>query len=135
MGDRANIVVRNSRFEDNGVWLYSHWGGSDLWRVLQTALGREQRWGDDAYLTRIIFCEMMLTEVRAGHTDAAEIVLRGETGYGIGTGPCDNGYPLLVVNTEAQTVEVCDLDKNKVGKAHKSFSFKQYLTLKADPRY
>lgn len=91
MGDRGNIVV-------DGVYLYSHWGGSGLKKVLSSALKRStDRWSDGQYLCRIIFCEMMS---ELGGDD----VLEDKTGFGISAQMCDNGNPLLVVDTHAQTV-------------------------------
>lgn len=85
MGDRANVVIYEG--PKNVVFLYTHWTGSTLPKVLKAALQRgRERWSDAPYLARIVFCEMV----------------RGEelttTGYGIATTPCDNEYPLLVVD-------------------------------------
>ena len=100
MGDRANILVlggslRGERKEKVGIFLYSHWGGSDLPKVLHKALNRRQRWDDEAYLTRIIMCEVI------GKED-----FEGETGFGISLTICDNEYPILVVDVASQTVGV-----------------------------
>lgn len=102
MGDRGNINVRNTP-ADNGVFLYSHWGGSDLPKVLQRALKRgESRWGDTPYLTRIIFCEML----KGLHYSNAETVLDDTTGFGIDTEECDPEHPTIVVDTTSMTVKV-----------------------------
>ena len=92
MGDRANVLVRQDN-EDNGVWLYTHWDGTELPRTLRNALirGRE-RWDDAQYLTRIIFSEMV-----AGH----EMAL---TGYGISSRVGDGDDRVLEVNVAHQTV-------------------------------
>jgi len=84
MGDRGNIRVAQGP-EAPDVFLYSHWGGSDLANVLQVALSRRQRWDDPAYLTRIIFDAM--TE---GHHGS-------ETGYGVSTCCPDNEHAVLRV--------------------------------------
>ena len=91
MGDRANVVVQE---EDGGkIFLYTHWGGYRLPEVLQSALKRgRNRWNDDAYLTRIIFCEM----VKGSEME--------ETGYGISTYECDNEHEHLVVDIKTQQV-------------------------------
>lgn len=52
MGDRAQARVKGRGSE---VWLYTHWGGSSLDRLVQGALRKNLRWGDVGYLTRIIF--------------------------------------------------------------------------------
>lgn len=103
MGDRANVVVPNPYKEGEAVYLYSHWGGSELPDVLASALERGVgRWNDAPYLTRIIFNEM---------TKGNEMA---ETGFGISTSLCDNGYPLLVVDTAKGVVRATtedDLDE------------------------
>jgi hypothetical protein len=90
MGDRANIVVRDryAKGEREAVFLYSHWGGYELPDVLRKALARNDRWGDDPYLARIVFEEMI--EVDRG----------GATGFGIATRMPDNEHDLLVLANE-----------------------------------
>ena len=98
MGDRANIRVLQGH-RKGSVYLYTHWGGTGLARTLQTALKRKQRWVDEAYLARIIFCEMI-----KGAED-------GETGFGIATSPPDNGHQILTVDCEEQRVRIGPQDK------------------------
>ena len=97
MGDRANVYVPAPSFADpeksEGVYLYTHWGGGALPYVVQRALRRRQRWIDTAYLTRIIFSEM----VRG--------VELSENGYGIATYAPDNDRTFcIVVDTDDQRV-------------------------------
>lgn len=94
MGDRGNIVVLSDLVEGKerqAVYLYTHWGGSEIKNTLKEVLSRKQRWDDMPYLTRIIFQEMI------GEDD-------GEAGFGIQTYLGDNEYPLLVVDTINQKV-------------------------------
>ncbi len=91
MGDRANILVKEDS-NDNGVYLYTHWGGSELPVTLQNALKKKWRWNDAAYLTRIIFDEMTKDE----HGQ--------ETGYGISSICGDGDDRILEVNCEKQTI-------------------------------
>jgi len=91
MGDRANVLVRQDN-DDPGVYLYTHWGGSELPKVLQNALARRVRWNDAAYLTRIIFDEMT-----KGYHDE-------ETGFGISTFMPDGQNRVLIVNCDKETV-------------------------------
>jgi len=86
MGDRGNIVV-------DGIWFYTHWAGSDIKKILQTALKRKQRWSDSPYLARIIFSEMIKDDVDS------------ETGYGLSLDMCDNENPILYVDVEKKTVK------------------------------
>lgn len=91
MGDRANIEMKST---EGSIYLYTHWNGSGLPLTLKNALSREKRWDDEAYLTRIIFCEMVKGEEQ------------GETGYGISLQIQDNEHPLVVVDTDSQTVGI-----------------------------
>lgn len=86
MGDRGNIKVGK-------VYLYTHWYGSNLKEMLVNALKRgRDRWTDEAYLTRIIFCEMIKDEVLE------------DTGYGISTEIQDNEHEILEVDCKKLTV-------------------------------
>jgi hypothetical protein len=110
MGDRGNIKIGK-------VYLYTHWGGSGIKQVVQNALKRRQRWNDEAYLTRIIFCELL-----KGDDD----VLNGETGYGISTHICDNEHNIIRVNTKKQTV----YETNEDGIIIKIWSFEEFIKIK-----
>lgn len=99
MGDRANVVSLGWPIESEGnrraVFLYSHWGGTELPETVRKALdsgvGR-RRWNDHAYLARIVF-------------DAMQGDSRGEeTGFGISTTPPDNQYDFLVLDADSQQV-------------------------------
>lgn len=84
MGDRGNIVIE----EVDGtptLYLYTHWTGSDLPTTVANALNRGyERWGDDPYLNRVLFCEM----VRGCEEEI--------TGFGIDTDPGDGGTEVYV---------------------------------------
>lgn len=88
MGDRAQVLV-----EDEGVYLYSHWGGSQIEDMVRTALANEQRWFDPEYLGRIIF-------------DVISSRASEYTGAGIGTTPHGDIHTLVRVNCADQTVVV-----------------------------
>lgn len=94
MGDRGNIFIRSDgKAEDpSGVYLYTHWYGTELPETLRAALARQARWDDGPYLARVIFDEM----TKSSHGE--------ETGHGIATYVCDNEYPILVVDPHANTV-------------------------------
>lgn len=99
MGDRGNIAIAQHSQQGEGrfVVLYTYWDGSELPAMLVEALhskaGRA-RWGDEAYLARIIFNRMTRDDPD------------GETGYGISTSIQDNEHPILVVDAEAEAVSV-----------------------------
>lgn len=89
MGDRGNIYIIDTPDTEHGIYLYTHWDGYQLDQVLAKALQRGQnRIGDHPYLSRIIFSEMIKSDVE------------GDTGYGLSTLLGDNqaGNPILVAN-------------------------------------
>lgn len=88
MGDRANVYVTDDA--DPGVFLYSHWGGTDFQRQAVAVLAQPSvcdRWGDAPYLTRILISRL------ADH--------KSTSGFGVSTRMPDNEHPVLVVNTNA----------------------------------
>lgn len=128
MGDRANIAVIHKNKDQ--IWLYSHWGGSDLHERLQAGLkAGKGRWNDESYLTKIIF----------GHAVPADNWTE-ETGYGISGCLQDNEYPILVVDVGEEFVYVIPesgLKDGKVPAGHKpkqSWGFESYYKLASDPR-
>lgn len=113
MGDRANILIGGSFGDDfRGVYLYTHWGGSELPMTLQSALKKRWRWDDEQYLARIIFCEM----VKGDET--------GETGYGISAVIGDGGKRVLKVDAATQTVTHVQ--------SGKTWTFTEYCELSED---
>ena len=122
MGDRANIVMVQHPWggkPQSLIYFYSHWGGSGLPKVLQSALIRGKgRWDDEPYLARIIFSEMIRDSVE------------DDTGFGISTYQADNEHPLLVVNSETKTVSVADAKTPE--DTHSSVSFSRYVELTDD---
>lgn len=94
MGDRANIRVDFGK--DGSVYLYSHWDGADLALTLREVLSRKQRWDDEQYLARMIFCAM------------TEHDPKGETGYGLGPSMGDNEHPVIHVFPLRQHVDIAD---------------------------
>jgi hypothetical protein len=103
MGDRGNIIVKDG---NSKVFLYSHWTGSDLPKVVKKALGRKERWDDGQYLARILFCEMV-----KGHEGEA-------TGFGISSEIGDGGTDILVD---------CDNQTVQEGEDEKPIAFKDYI--------
>ena len=93
MGARAQVLIK-----DEGVYLYTHYGSSELVHDVRKALRSEagkDRWGDSEYLARIIFDVM-----KDGDTT-------GSTGYGIGTqAHSDLDYAPIEVDCANQTVKV-----------------------------
>lgn len=123
MGDRGNVKVlmhsglpeREGR--EDAVYLYAHWAGTELPILLQRALARRERWQDESYLARIIFCEMV-----KGEED-------GETGYGIASYQPDNEHPILVVDCEKQQVRIEDAQYGRWGGEKREWSFDDFVAL------
>jgi len=107
MGDRVNVKVIDS---GSAVYLYSHWGGSELPADVQKALAKRWRWDDGAYLTRIIFDVM--TEGRQGE----------ETGFGISTRICDNEHPIVAVSSDSKCLWLENEDGSKIDGTKKTFT-------------
>lgn len=130
MGDRGNIaVIQSGTRKDSQVWLYSHWSGTELPEALQEALkAYPDRWRDDTYLTRIIFCRMVKQESWGK-----------ETGFGIGTSITDNEHTILVVDTPTQTVWLIEEDQLTDGripdgfKPEKTWTFQEFADLATLP--
>jgi hypothetical protein len=121
MGNRANIVIRQHGGQeiDGNIWVYVHLHGSVLARVLQAALKRgRKRWNDETYLTRIIISQV-----------AIEVGVDSNTGMGVSTYPTDNNHPWLIVDSQAETVEVSDEDFVNI---RKKISFSDFCLLE-DP--
>jgi hypothetical protein len=125
MGDRANVYMleEDKPGEKVGVFLYSHWSGSELPQIVQRALARRQRWDDSQYLARIIFCEM----VRGSEAE--------ETGFGISARIGDNEYQILVVDAKSQRVSFCDSQRFHALPVKDSqtaaWSFEEYVRIAA----
>jgi len=108
MGDRGNIIIQGGSMFPHPVYLYTHWGGSELAATIARALddGRP-RWDDPAYLARIIFHTLL-----DGDT--------GETGFGLSTAIGDGEDQCWIVDVEAQTVV-------RKGSKDKPLSFSEWV--------
>lgn len=109
MGDRANVYIKNEGTQ--GVYLYTHWSGTELPATLQAALKKRWRWNDYQYLARIIFDEM----TKDDHGE--------ETGYGISAVVGDGEGRVLMLD--------CDVPggKVKVKSRSTSWTFEEYCNL------
>lgn len=112
MGDRANVYVTDG--DEDGVYLYTHSGGYDLPCDVKVALTKCWRWGDNQYLARIIFDEMM-----NGCHD-------GATGFGISSQLYDNEH--LIVRVDCGRQEVAFLTAEAEQPLH-TWSFKEFIRL------
>ena len=112
MGDRGNIRMIERDGKD--IVFYTHWSGFDLFDMLKRALKRGiDRWDDESYLARIIFCEMIMDDVD------------GTRNFGISTYVQDNEYPIFCVNSSEQKVYIKNGDE---------WRFEDFVELDKDPR-
>lgn len=109
MGDRRNVIVKGSP-TDQGVYLYTHWRGPDLARIVRDTLRLRLRWNDPPYLARMIFSEM---------TRNTAFV---ETGFGLSTKRfgTSGDYPDIVVTCHVPGVS----GRVRIGK--KSWTFVEF---------
>ena len=113
MGDRGNIVVRQSDKQADDVWFYGHWSGYRMESAVREALALRERWTDTSYLARIIFCRFVGSNPESWADTCS---------FGISTSIGDNEYPILVVDCERQTVyrvEEKDLKDGRLPEAPK----------------
>lgn len=106
MGARAQVKI-----EDEGVYLYTHWGSGELQEDVRIALSRRQRWQDPEYLARIIFSQM---------TKGQEA---GETGFGIGTSMHGDIELLITLDCKSQKLTIEDVYE----KTSKTFTFSEFI--------
>lgn len=127
MGDRGNIAVIQS--EGDQVWLYSHWGGTELPERLQTGLkAGKGRWNDESYLTKIIFRDAVRD-------------WSGDTGYGISCRMQDNEHTILVVDIPGKQVFLIsenELSDRRIPKDYKptlgDWSFEDFSNTSSLPK-
>jgi hypothetical protein len=94
MGDRGNVAIIQNEDRTERVWIYSHWGGSELPDRVRTGLiASKPRWGDNSYATKIIIGQLVPAK---NWTE--------ETGYGISCSIGDNEHPITVVDLPSERV-------------------------------
>ena len=125
MGDRGQVHIKmpdwdaqtDTRRMEDGEWLYTHWGASNLPTVGAEGLAQgEPRWGDPEYLARIIFERML--------EDASSM----ETGYGIGTERHGDVWRVVEIDTEMKEVIVRDVSAiDMSGETEEVYDFEHFI--------
>ena len=114
MGCRGTIEIWNNaaapKSEERPVVLYTHWGAKRMLNDLVTALEKKERWNDAAYLSRMIFCQMM-----GDYT-------RGTTGYGIMTDNALDTEEEILVDIDRQEVI-----RKRTGHDNQRFTFEELI--------
>lgn len=101
MGDRANVYLVDSDVE-HGMYVYTHWSGSELPEMVREALEKaEHRWGDAQYAARI-FVSQFFSDI---HEE--------ETGGGLSTVMWDNQHPLIVVHLPLRRVYLAQVGEER----------------------
>lgn len=104
MGDRGNIVVSSQ--SDGTMHFYTHWSGSELPQIVANGLKRGlDRWDDEQYLNRILFCELVKDD------------LLSDTGFGLSIQKDDGGTEVYV-----------DHDKKTVAYMGVIYDFSDFVT-------
>jgi hypothetical protein len=99
MGDRANVGIRTSN--NNTIFLYLHWGGSDRHEILAKAISHAMvRDGDESYFTRILTSRIVDTDWDK------------ETGVGMAINELPSGgeYDVPVYNYTDKTISIYEED-------------------------
>ena len=91
MSTRSQVKLISSSF-CTPIYLYQHYDGYGLYKIVNNAINRKARWDDPEYLARIIFSEMI-----KDHIDDT-------TGYGIGTSQHGDIEYLVEVDIDNQRV-------------------------------
>lgn len=126
MGDRANVylelVAPTGRTKSQGLYLYTHWSGSNWPEKLREALiFGKGRWTDDSYLTRIITSRMF------------DDLFDSETGGGISLNITDNEYPVIIADLTHRTVSFAEEgDERDPSKRRLGMSFEDYISAPAE---
>ncbi len=89
MGDRNNVKITYST--GDAVYLYTHWGGSELAELVQRVIDRTTRVSDESYFARSIFSEMIAEDIH------------GETGFGIAPYAPDQDYGNKMIHIDYTT--------------------------------
>lgn len=120
---RGNICLID-RFGGR-VYLYTHKTGQDCFKVLQRALQRApDRWCDEQYLARVIFCEMI-----------KDSDINETAGFGITSFIAENDLPVFMVDVVNARIVMedgrCLASCPCIGYA---WTMEDFVNLKEDPR-
>ena len=99
--------------EERPVVLFKHSDGDYLINDVIEAMKRGIRWGDPAYLSRVIFCQMLSGEKNP---------LRESTGYGILTDNIGDAKVEIVIDCNRQEVIVKEINRDNERYTFKEFS-------------
>ena len=114
MGCRGTIEIWEyasaPKSEERPVVLYTHWGADDMMYNISETLKRKKRWSDPAYLSRMIFCEMVKDDTK------------GSTGYGILTDNVGDAQEEIVVDCSRH-----EIIRKRIGHDNQIFTFNELI--------
>jgi len=117
MGARNNIIVHQPTWGDQDetqpLYLYSHWHGQELDKVVMSAiLVGHDRLSDPVYFTRILFNVMTAEDYVVFQPEVGEkpTFLTGTTGFGIGV---NGGYDQDIYEPIHVRWKPCKDDRNR----------------------
>ena len=114
-GCRGTVEIWNNAAaptsDEKPVVLYTHWHAKRMLGDLTTALQKKERWKDAAYLSRIIFCEMIRGNLN--NTD----------GFGILTENVVDAEEEIIVDIDRQEVI-----RKRIGHDNQIFTFNEIIT-------
>jgi len=116
MGDRANIYLVDTNSERCGIYLYTHWDGTE-WpeRLCKALIVARPVWNDPEYCARII--------VREVFSD-----YDGLKGGGISTRLGDNEHPIIVCDLPLQIVAYAHEGQERDGETwYGALTFADYV--------
>ena len=125
MGDRGNIFFVD-RTENNilvGVYMYTHWSGEQLPRIVRDALARgRDRWGDSQCLAAVVFQTLTAQAHRAL-----------EMGCGLSSALWDNEHKIIRIDDTQQRVSFHEPgSEQEPQSALVSWSYAEYIALSSD---
>jgi hypothetical protein len=104
--------------EERPVVLYTHWGASTLMQDVMSAIERRERWNDPAYLSRIIFCQMICGDLNP---------LTSPNGYGILTDNVGDAVVEIVIDCDRQEIIVKEINRD-----NERYTFEEFAELGKD---
>ena len=101
--------------EERPVVLYQHSDGDMLINDVIEAIKKHTRWNDAAYLSRMIFCQMLCGDLNP---------LTGTTGYGILTDNISDAKIEIVIDCSRQEIIVKEVNRN-----NEIYTFEEFAEL------
>lgn len=97
MGDRRQLLLYEDDELEPFLYVYTHWGGSELKAVVANGLERGlSRWGDPPYMARILVSEVFMPDID------------GTTNFGLSGKNIDSEHDDIHVHLNSRRVAIAD---------------------------